>query len=141
VGYAAEYLTRGRFSAIPMGRFPLMFIYCILYHFWDVCRILLPPPRQFRTPLATARPCCARLLALLVGQPDHYATGESHGSAYSLGGYARQPTIFFPLLARGRTDDGGRRTEDCGATSAPYRFRVFCVFRGSNLCVLCVLCG
>ena len=54
VGYAAEYLTRGRFAAIPMGSFPLMFIYCILYHFWDVRRILLPPPRQFRTPLATA---------------------------------------------------------------------------------------
>ena len=33
VGYAAEYLTRGAFPAIPMGRFPLMFIYCILYHF------------------------------------------------------------------------------------------------------------
>ena len=47
VGYAAEYLTRGTFSAIPMGSFPLMFIYCILYHFWDVRRILLPPPRQF----------------------------------------------------------------------------------------------
>ena len=54
VGYAAEYLTRGAFPAIPMGSFPLMSIYCILYHFWDVRRILLPPPRQFRTPLATA---------------------------------------------------------------------------------------
>ena len=29
-------------------------------------------------------------------------------------------------------------TEDRGAA---YRFRVFSVFRGSNLCVLCVLCG
>ena len=48
MGYAAEYLTRGSFAAIPMGRFPLMFIYCILYHFWGVRRILLPPPRQFR---------------------------------------------------------------------------------------------
>ena len=47
VGYAAEYLTRGTFAAIPLGRFPLMFIYCILYHFWDVRRILLPPLRQF----------------------------------------------------------------------------------------------
>lgn len=48
VGYAAEYLTRGTFATIPMGSFPLMSIYCILYHFWDVRRILLPPPRQFR---------------------------------------------------------------------------------------------
>ena len=54
VGYAAEYLTRGAFPAIPMGSFPLMFIYCILYHFWGVRRILLPPlpnqspPRQIR---------------------------------------------------------------------------------------------
>ena len=54
VGYAAEHLTRGRFPAIPMGSFPLMSFCCILYHFWDVRRILLPPPRQFRTPLATA---------------------------------------------------------------------------------------
>ena len=53
VGYAAEYLTRGEFPAIPMGRFPLMFIYCILYHFWDVRRILLPPPRQIRRDLST----------------------------------------------------------------------------------------
>ena len=52
--YAAEYLSCGTFAAIPMGNFPLMFIYCILYHFWDVRRILLPPQRQFRTPLATA---------------------------------------------------------------------------------------
>ena len=36
VGYAAEYLTRDAFVAIPMGSFPLMFIYCILYHFWGV---------------------------------------------------------------------------------------------------------
>ena len=36
-----------------MGRFPLMFIYCILYHFWDVRRILLPPPRQFCRDLTT----------------------------------------------------------------------------------------
>ena len=35
-----------------------------------------------------------------------------------------------------RMGDGRRRTEDCGATSAPYRFRVS---RGSILCVLCVL--
>ena len=48
VGYAAEYLACGSFAAIPMGRFPLMSIYCILYHFWDVRRILLPPPRQIR---------------------------------------------------------------------------------------------
>ena len=47
VGYASEYLTRCAFAAIPMSRFPLMFIYCILYHFWDVRRILLPPLRQF----------------------------------------------------------------------------------------------
>ena len=33
VGYAAEYLTRGRFSAIPMGFSLLMSICCILYHF------------------------------------------------------------------------------------------------------------
>ena len=33
VGYAAEHLTRGRFPAIPMGRFPLMSFCCILYHF------------------------------------------------------------------------------------------------------------
>ena len=58
VGYAAEYLTCGTFPAIPMGSFPLMFIYCILYHFWDVRRILLPPlpnqspPRQIRRELA-----------------------------------------------------------------------------------------
>ena len=36
-----------------MGSFPLMFIYCILYHFWDVRRILLPPPRQIRRDLST----------------------------------------------------------------------------------------
>ena len=47
VGFASEYLTRCAFAAIPMSRFPLMFIYCILYHFWDVRRILLPPLRQF----------------------------------------------------------------------------------------------
>jgi len=33
VGYAAEYLTRGRFPAIPMGFPLLMSICCILYHF------------------------------------------------------------------------------------------------------------
>ena len=33
VGYAAEYLTRGRFSAISMGFPLLMSICCILYHF------------------------------------------------------------------------------------------------------------
>ena len=54
VGYAAEYLTCGSFAAIPMGFPLLMSICCILYHFWDVRRILLPPPWQFRTPLATA---------------------------------------------------------------------------------------
>jgi len=33
VGYAAEYLTRGKFATQRMGRFPLMSICCILYHF------------------------------------------------------------------------------------------------------------
>ena len=44
-----------------MGFSLLMSICCILYHFWDVRRILLPPPRQFRTPLATARPLATLL--------------------------------------------------------------------------------
>ena len=30
-----------------------LYIYCILYHFWDVRRILLPPPRQIRRDLST----------------------------------------------------------------------------------------
>ena len=33
VGYAAEYLTRGSFAAIPMG-FSLLMIMRILYHIW-----------------------------------------------------------------------------------------------------------
>ena len=33
MGYAAEYLTRGKFATQRMGRFPLMSICCILYHF------------------------------------------------------------------------------------------------------------
>ena len=53
MGYAAEYLTRGKCAALDRGCFSLMPMR-ILYHFWDVRRILLPPPRQFRTPLATA---------------------------------------------------------------------------------------
>ena len=36
-------------------------------------------------PRAALRPCCARLLALLVGQPDRCATGESRGSALPRG--------------------------------------------------------
>ena len=57
MGYAAEYLTRGTFAAIPMGSFPLMSIKCILYHFWGVHRILLPPPRQFcRDPASSYQP-------------------------------------------------------------------------------------
>ncbi len=32
-------------------------------------------------PLDLSRPCCARLLALLVGRPDRFATGESRGLA------------------------------------------------------------
>ena len=68
VGYAAEYLTRGRFSAIPMGLPLLVSICCILYHF---------PLYQFYT--------------------------------------------FYMFY-----------------TAIIFSFRVF---RGSNLCVLCVLCG
>ena len=33
VGYAAEYLTRGTVTAIPMGFPLLMYVNCILYHF------------------------------------------------------------------------------------------------------------
>ena len=36
-------------------------------------------------PLKLLRPCCARFLALLVGQPDRCATGESRGSPTARG--------------------------------------------------------
>ena len=45
-----------------------------------------------RASLDLLRPCCARLLALLVGQPDRCATGEFRRLLATLvGGYARWP--------------------------------------------------
>ena len=79
-----------------MGRFPLMFIYCILYHFWGVRRILLPPPRQFRTPLATARP-----LATLLNTMGSAPMVKKTLSRYALAPWGMQPnTSLAALLPR-----------------------------------------
>ena len=40
VGYAAEYLTRDAFAAIPMG-FTLLMFMRILYHIWQLMGYLL----------------------------------------------------------------------------------------------------
>ena len=68
-------------TALSGNIFLILMSFAFLFH----AEALRTPARAS---LDLLRPCCARLLALLVGQPDRCATGESRDSL-SLGGYPR----------------------------------------------------
>ena len=101
--------TSGHFShCFQEPIFLILMSFAFLFH----AEALRTPARAS---LDLLRPCCARLLALLVGQPDRCATGESRDSL-SLGGYPRA-LPRFPTTTT--SSDSSLRFRYCEVSRVP----------------------